>query len=158
MEKLQIYGDVSGELDGHNYTGDLDYPGFVLLEAPEGGEAGAWVIDRFHGVLFSLEGLAAHRGEPTEELRDQLREVGTGDSGAGTGDGGTASGAAGDIGLSMVPTDELEADLDQGTTRKTVRNLDQGALAAIREVTGAESDAEAVREAVALVKNSLVKD
>jgi hypothetical protein len=58
----------------------------------------------------------------------------------------------------MVPTDELEADLDQGTTRKTVRNLDQGALAAIREVTGAESDAEAVRKAVALVKNSLVKD
>lgn len=65
---------------------------------------------------------------------------------------------AGDIGAGTVPIDQLDADLDQGTVRKTVRKLDQGAVAAIREVTGASSDADAVRKAVALAKNALVED
>lgn len=156
MGELKVFGDVSGELDEHQYTGELG-PDMVLLEEPKAYKEG-WVIDSINGCLMSLEGLAAHRGEPTGELRDQLREIGTGDGGAETGDSGTGRGDAGDIGVSMVPTDELEADLDQGTARKTVRGLDQGGIDAIREVTGADSDAEAVREAVALVKNSLVKD
>jgi len=75
-----------------------------------------------------------------------------------TGDGGTGGGDAGDVGVDRVPVDELDADLDQGTVRKTIRGLDQGAVAAIREVTGASSDAEAVRKAVALAKDALVED
>lgn len=129
----------------------------VLLEEPKAYKEG-WVIDSINGCLMSLEGLAAHRGEPTGELRDQLREIGTGDAGAGTGDGGTGGGDAGDIGVNPVPRGELEADLDQGTKKKTIRGLDQGAIDAIREITGASSDAEAVRKAVALAKSVLVEN
>lgn len=84
-------------------------------------------------------------------------EIGGGDAGAESGDGGTGGGIAVDIGVNPVPIGQLDADLDQGTVRKSIRGLDQGAVAAIREVTGASSDAEAVRKAVALAKDALVK-
>lgn len=150
MEALKIFGDVASELSEWQYQGELD-PDMMLLDSPEGSIKEGWVIDTYHGGMMSLEGLAAHRGESIEELRSQLPKIDTGD-------GGTGGGDAGDIGVSMVPIDELDADLDQGTTRKTVRNLDQGAVAAIREVTGASSDADAVRKAVALAKDALVED
>lgn len=159
MGELRVFGDVASELDEQQYQhGSFeDYPEMLLLEAPNAWKE-AWVIDNVNGCLMSLEGLAAHRGESTEELRSQLRKIDTGDGGAGTGDGGTGGGDAGDIGVEMVPIDELDADLDQGTVRKSIRGLDQGAVEAIREVTGASSDAEAVRKAVALAKNALVED
>lgn len=71
---------------------------------------------------------------------------------------GIGGGDADDIGVDPVSVDELDADLDEGTVRKTVRNLDQGAVEAIREVTGASSDAEAVRKAVVLAKDMLVEE
>ena len=89
------------------------------------------------------------------DLRDvaQVNDVDRGTV-AKAADGGW--GAVGDT--SPVSGDELEADLDQGTTRKTIRKLDEGSVAAIREVTGANSDAEAVRNAVALARDVLIED
>jgi hypothetical protein len=65
----------------------------------------------------------------------------------------SGSGDAGDI-LSELDTDPREED----EVRKTIRNLDQGAIDFIRGVTGASSDAEAVRKAVALAEHMLVQD
>lgn len=151
MGELEVFGDVSGDLGEHQYRPPLgDFENLlVLLEAPEGGEAGAWVVDHYHGCLMSLEGLAAHHEVAAEELRDQLTRVTAGD---GTGDGGTGGGDAGDI------LGELDTDPGQDGVRKTIRNLDQGAIDFIRGVTGASSDAEVVRKAIALAEHMLVQD
>jgi len=149
MGDLYVCGDVSGYLSGHQYKPPLSDYDMALLEAPEGGEAEAWVIDYFHGCHMSLEGLAAYHEVPMEELRDQLPRAIVDE---GTGDGDTGGGDAGDI------LGELDTDPGQNGVRKTIRNLDQGAIDFIRGVTGASSDAEVVRKAVALAEHMLVQD
>lgn len=80
------------------------------------------------------------------------RKLEDGDGGDDTGDGGTGGGDAGDI------LAKLDTDPGQDGVRKTIRNLDQGAIDFIRGVTGASSDAEVVRKAVVLVERVLVQD
>lgn len=141
------------EKDGFELTPE----NWALVEpAPREISMGPYAVWREEGALWEVEYVADMFGVTVDEVKNRLSE--DGDSGARTGDGGTGGGDAGDIGVDMVPMEQLDADLDQGTTRKTVRNLDQGAVAAIREITGASSDAEAVRKAVALAKNALVED
>jgi len=84
-----------------------------------------------------------------ERLKRNLED---GDGGDDTGAGGTGGGDAGDI------LAELDTDPGQDGVRKTIRNLDQGAIDFIRGVTGASSDAEVVRKAVVLVERMLVQD
>jgi hypothetical protein len=60
--------------------------------------------------------------------------------------------------VGTVSFDELDTDPGEDGVRKTVRKLDQGAIDFIREVTGATSDAEVVRKAVALAEHTLVQD
>jgi hypothetical protein len=89
-----------------------------------------------------------------EELKDRLVGNAWGASGDnGTGDGDTGGGDAGDI-LSELDTDPAEED----KVKKSIRKLDQGAIDSIRAVTGASSDAEAVRKAVTLAEHMLVQD
>ena len=92
-----------------------------------------------------------------EKARRNLENLGDGDGGAGTGDDGTGGGDAGDIEVGTVSFDELDTDPGQDGIRKTIRNLDQGAIDFIRGVTGASSDAEVVRKAVVLAEHMLVQ-
>ena len=88
-----------------------------------------------------------------EELRSRLVGNAWGASSDDcTGAGITGGGDAGDI------LGELDSDPGQDSVRKTIRNLDQGAIDFIRGVTGASSDAEVVRKAVALAEHMLVQD
>lgn len=113
---------------------------------------GPWAVWRDEGAVYEVETIADHFGVTVQEVKDRLSEDGAGVTG-----GGDGAGDGGDVGFTPVPVDELDADLGQGTVRKTVRNLDQGAVAAIREVTGASSDAEAVREAVKIARRVLTE-
>jgi hypothetical protein len=140
------------EKDGFELTPE----NWALVEpSPREISMGPWAVWREEGTLWEVEYVADMFGVTVEEVKNRLSE--DGDTGVGSGDGGTGGGTAGDIGVEPVPIDRLGVDLDQGSTRMTVRKLDKGAVAAIREVIGASSDAEAVRKAVALAKDALVK-
>jgi len=153
MENLKVFGHLVGtdELDGTSVNMPISPEDVVLLEGPGGTFSAfkeAWFVDVYHGYMAGLDDMAEHNGVSPDEMRRHLREQGV----DGAGDPVTGGGDAGDI------LGELDTDPGQNSVRKTIRNLDQGAIDFIRGVTGASSDAEAVRKAVALAEHMLVQD
>jgi len=109
---------------------------------------GPWAVWREEGAVYEVEDVADHFGVTAEDVIRRLSEDGA---------GATGGGDAGDTGVGTVSFDELDTDPGEDGVRKTVRKLDQGAIDFIREVTGASSDAEAVRMAIVLAEQVLVE-
>jgi hypothetical protein len=118
-------------------------------ESPRPHSMGPYAVWRYEGTLWEIQDVANMFDVTTEEVKRRLSEDGA---------GATGGGDAGDTGVGTVSFDELDTDPGEDGVRKTIRNLDQGAIDFIRGVVGASSDAEVVRKAVALAEHVLVQD
>lgn len=118
-------------------------------ESPRPESMGPYAVWRYEGALWEIQDVANMFDVTTEEVKRRLSEDGA---------GATGGGDAGDTGVGTVSVDELDTDPGQDGVRKTIRNLDQGAIDFIRGVTGASSDAEVVRKAIALAEHMLVQE
>lgn len=119
-------------------------------ESPRSVSMGPYAVWRYEGALWEIQDVAEMFDVTTEEVKRRLSEDGA---------GATGGGDAGDTGVGTVSFDELDTDpAEEDEVRKSIRKLDQGAIDFIRGVTGASSDAEAVRKAVVLAEHMLVQD